>query len=124
MGMHEDVLEFYAKFDLPARGAPQLLDGDEYTQRLRFLEEELTEFVCACASSDLPAAADALIDLTYVAVGTAIRMGLPWNDLWAEVHAANMRKIRGSSERASDDVVKPNGWQPPDVKGVLRDCVG
>ena len=37
---------------------------------------------------------DALIDLTYVAMGTAYMMGLPWQDLWDEVQRANMSKVR------------------------------
>jgi len=53
-------------------------------------------------------------------------MGLPWQVLWNEVQRANMTKQRASSDgsdskrRTSLDVVKPPGWQPPDVAGILE----
>ena len=51
-------------------------------------------------------------------------MGLPWPQLWDEVQRANMAKERakhaGESKRGSAlDVVKPEGWVPPDVAGAL-----
>jgi predicted HAD superfamily Cof-like phosphohydrolase len=70
--------------------------------------------------------ADALIDLVYVAMGTAHLLGLPWEALWNEVQIANMRKVRAAAD-ASDskrgsafDVVKPPGWQPPNIKRILE----
>lgn len=48
-------------------------------------------------------------------------MSIPWEQCWDAVHAANMRKIRAASDgsdsqrSSSWDVVKPVGWQAPDV---------
>jgi len=64
-------------------------------------------------------AADSLIDLVYVTVGTALMMGLPWAELWAAVQERNMAKELalpdGSNSKRNNplDVIKPEGWYPP-----------
>lgn len=123
---YDDVKTFHFAMGLPLPDAPQLLDRETRKFRERFMHEELDEFHGACAAYDLPGAADALVDLVYVAMGTAVMMGLPWQELWDEVQRANMAKQRAlpdgsDSKRGSAlDVVKPMGWQPPDIAGVLR----
>ncbi len=65
---------------------------------------------------------DALVDLVYVAYGTAIFAGVSpvaWRECWDAVHDANMTKRRASNEgeskrRSSLDVVKPAGWKSPE----------
>lgn len=131
MNLFWDVRKFHQKFGLPyfftAEGKPHLLDPDVQQFRERFLEEELGEFEQACAAGDLAKAADALVDLVYVALGTAHMMHVPFDDVWRAVQEANMAKERasGSGDARSTrghtmDVVKPAGWRPPDVAGVLR----
>jgi predicted HAD superfamily Cof-like phosphohydrolase len=120
-----DVAAFHEKFGLTYDGKPRLLDSETTRFRLKFLEEELMEFRVSAISDDLPGMADALIDLVYVAMGTAYMMGLPWQDLWDEVQRANMSKVRASDETESKrgsslDVIKPRGWQGPDIEGVLN----
>jgi predicted HAD superfamily Cof-like phosphohydrolase len=68
---------------------------------------------------------DALIDLNYVSHGTAHLLGYPWQEGWDAVQAANMAKERATSAEASKrgsafDVIKPEGWKPPDIGAVLR----
>ena len=98
----DDVGAFHAKFDLPVsdpeHGTPvfaaNLLDRNVTNFRTNFMHEELDEFERAVASRDLAEAGDALVDLTYVAMGTAHFLGLPWQALWADVQRANMSKAR------------------------------
>lgn len=124
--LYEDVLAFHRKFDLPTPETPQLLDSRTFAYRADFLIEEVAEFAAAHNAGDLSGAADALVDIAYVALGTAIMMGLPWRDLWNEVQRANMLKVRGKSDGSDSkrgsplDVVKPPGWTPPDISAVLR----
>lgn len=122
---HFDVWCFNCKFDLPRPKTPQLLDSYTFHFREGFLREELDEFYTAHQHADLAGAADALVDLVYVALGTAIMMGLPWQALWDEVQRANMSKVRAASAEDSKrgstlDVVKPPGWVAPDISAVLR----
>lgn len=125
----DDVGEFHQKFGLPAVGRthpinPTLLDDETYRFRLKFMAEELEEFVTANLEGNLEKAADALIDLVYVVMGTAHKMGLPWQELWSEVHRANLGKERATSSDQSKrgsqlDVIKPPGWQPPEIARIL-----
>ena len=128
--LFKDVGAFHRKFELPSwptAPGPALPSMDVVEFRVGFLREELRELIVAFSRDDLPGAADALVDLVYVALGTAHLMGLPFNALWTEVQRANLAKERaaGAADPRSRrghalDVVKPPGWQPPDVAGVLR----
>ena len=121
---YEDVLIMHNKFGLPQPIKPQLLSPDAFDFRLRFLQEELDEFVRSHEAGDLEGAADALIDLAYVTIGTAIFMGLPWQHLWNEVQVANLAKKRGTNAKRGSfqaDLIKPEGWRGPDIAGVLRE---
>lgn len=108
---------------------PRLLEPDVANFRSDFMSEELHEFNVAVAARDLPKMADALVDLVYVALGTAHLAGLPWEELFTEVQRANMTKQRAANAEESRaatgrghhlDVIKPEGWTPPDIAGVLR----
>lgn len=50
---------------------------------------------------------------------------LPLEALWEEVHSANMRKVRGTEGTSKYgnkyDIVKPEGWTPPDIARVLTE---
>ncbi len=121
----EDVMAFHNKFMVPMANSPSLLDPAALEFRTKFLHEELKEFEMAAAEKDLPGMADALVDLVYIAMGTAHMMGLPWQQLWAKVQMANMTKRLAKpdgsdSKRGSPlDVVKPPGWVGPNHMDLL-----
>jgi NTP pyrophosphatase (non-canonical NTP hydrolase) len=120
MSDFDSVGLFHKKFGLAtsADGPPRELTAEELRFRFKFLLEELLEFadamgiVCTVAwdaepcdppeSRDLPKAADALIDLSYVVLGTAHLMRLPWAALFADVQRANMTKERCGINHAFD----------------------
>lgn len=123
-----DVKAFQEKFDVPMSPVPAFIDNHANTFRIDFMHEELQEYQEACDHQDLAKAADALVDLVYVAHGTALMMGLPWDNLWAEVQRANMSKVRAKSDgsdskrKSSLDVVKPPGWQAPNHHQYLMNA--
>lgn len=86
--------------------------------------EEVSEaFAALTAVSDNdPAAltdlAHELADLLYVVYGTFAAMGVDADAVFAEVHRANMTKLEGP-RRADGKLLKPPGWQPADVAGVI-----
>lgn len=120
----QDVQDFHSKFEVPLATKPSLLDDSTYNFRLGFMQEELQEFVQGHFDNDLEMAFDSLIDLVYVAYGTAQMMGCTpamWQELWDAVQVANMSKVRATSAADSKrgtslDVVKPSGWESPSVK--------
>ena len=121
---HQDVKDLYLYFKLPVGFKPSLLESSTFKFRFGFLHEELRELAEAQAAGDLPGVADALVDLVYVAHGTAVMMGLPWEALWNEVHRANMRKVNvvnatDSKRNSPYDIKKPPGWVGPDITGIL-----
>jgi len=99
---------------------------DEFLRfRTAAMLEELIEYLQAVRDCDLAGQFDALVDLTYFAVGTAEGHKFPFNDGWDLVHASNMSKERaesnGESKRFSKwDVVKPHGFVAPDLKLLLE----
>jgi len=128
----DDVGIFHAQFGLDnttftAHGiGPRDVPADLLEFRAKFLQEELDEFNEGVAESDHAKMFDALIDLVYVALGTAHLQGYPWQEGWDLVQAANMAKVRAAkdgsdSKRGSQwDIVKPPGWTPPDIEGLLE----
>jgi predicted HAD superfamily Cof-like phosphohydrolase len=82
------------------------------------MEEELAETEQAMFADDLPAIADGLADLIYVAIGTAVAYGIDLRPVWAAVQAANLGKL-GGTVREDGKRMKPPGWKPPDVAAIL-----
>lgn len=60
-----------------------------------------------------------IVDTLYVVVGTAVAFGIPLDDVWDAVHASNMTKVRGPKDPTTGKVLKPVGYKPPDIKGIL-----
>merc|ERR1719291_18243 len=67
--------------------------------------------------------ADALVDIEYYMLNCAAKQGFNMSSIFGVVHAANMAKRNpetGRFEKNKDGkVIKPAGWQPPDVEGEL-----
>jgi predicted HAD superfamily Cof-like phosphohydrolase len=98
-----------------------LLDTETLNFRAKFLMEEVSELVTAHQQKDLVAAADAIVDIVYVAFGGAIEMGLPFDALWNAVHKANMSKIKVAPDdlgkrKFVHDLIKPADWMSPEIK--------
>ena len=65
--------------------------------------------------------ADGLVDLIYVSVGMALKLGIPLEEVWDEVHKINMAKDR-KYVRPDGKVVKPPEWKPPAIKTLLKEA--
>lgn len=121
MDMLRDVHEFHEKFQLTGEYAktPSIDNMELMRFRAKFLKEEADEFAEAIEGGHLVKAFDALIDIVYIALGTALMMNVPWLKGWSVVHFANMQKVRAakpeeSTRRSTYDVVKPVGWISPE----------
>ena len=128
MNVFEAVEEFHKKFGVHWHKKPELLNEHLFDVRSKFLGEELNEFVAAGMSGDLAGSLDAMIDIIYVAAGTLHLMGFSaeqQTEAFRRVHEANMKKRKARSEKESKrgtlfDVVKPAGWQPPNLEDLCR----
>lgn len=117
-----NVREFHEAMDLPAK---RRLDRNprfaDLKLRYRLIEEEFKEVKAAFIDKDVEQLSAELVDLIYVCVGAAITFGIPLSKVWDAIHAANMAKV-GGPIRSDGKRLKPEGWEPADIKGVLKDA--
>lgn len=136
MNYFDDVSDFHQKMGLPVSAEsvissqvsqpPAILKESDFQFRLAFLYEELRELIEGQTNQNLAQVSDALVDIVYVALGTAHYAGIPFNALWEEVHRSNMTKRpwkEGDPIKPRNtiglEIVKPEGWKPPDINGTL-----
>jgi dCMP deaminase len=123
--MFDDVAEFHKKFGLDYEGNPRFLNPNLQSLRERRLIEELEEYFYAIKNRNLTDAFDALIDLVYIALGTAYLHGFPFKEGWKRVHKANMKKKRAEKSKDSKhnshfDIVKPADWKAPELDDLIK----
>lgn len=147
-GIRYQVWEFHEKFDYPVRKEVTELTTEELRFRLSLIMEEALEVLEAALPEDattttdhkfaavralvmlmvteattetldVPAFVDGLGDLDYVVEGTRLYLGVNGPEIAAEIHRANMAKT-GGPRRGDGKALKPEGWTPPDIEGVLR----
>ncbi|MDX1563818.1 MAG: hypothetical protein R3236_00365 [Phycisphaeraceae bacterium] len=117
---YADVYAFHEKFGCVIGEAPAPPDEKTAELRLRLIAEEHEELKRAHDEGDLPGVADALTDMIYVILGTAISYGIDLRPVWDEVQRANMAKTGGGT-RDDGKILKPEGWTPPDIDQVLAE---
>jgi hypothetical protein len=110
------------------------IDDFPFELRCKLIAEESAEFTEACGfpmtaqpwlhsvrparDPDWPEMIDALCDIIYVTMGAACAMGIDLDPFFDEVHRSNMAKV-GGPVRDDGKRLKPAGWTPPDIAGVL-----
>ena len=120
---YNDVKDFHIAFGQRVGQSPLIPeDYNERDLRINLLEEEFKEYINAEEKNDITEIADALADIIYIACGTAVAYGIPLDDVFEEVHASNMAKLVDGKPIYREDgkVLKPEGWTPPDIRGVLK----
>lgn len=116
VSIETDVVEFHRALDIPIYSTPELRRSE---LRATLIEEEAEETVSAIRNGDLPGAIDGLCDLLCVVHGAALEFGVDILLFWEEVHRTNMAKADGPV-REDGKRLKPPGWTPPDIAGILR----
>lgn len=113
-----DVKSFCEAMGQRVGTTPMLPAKDVVDLRIALNEEEFNELVDAVIARDVPAVADSIVDMIYVLLGMAVQFGIDVRPVWDAVHAANMAKV-GGEVRSDGKRMKPDGWKPPDVAGIL-----
>ncbi|WP_135228326.1 hypothetical protein [Deinococcus fonticola] len=107
--------------DLALLELRQTLLCEEWTE----VQEEITALRERLQSAepvqpgDLAPLVHELVDLLYVTYGALDQFGVDADAVFAEVHRANLSKTTGP-KRADGKQLKPQGWQPADVRAVLE----
>lgn len=118
------VAEFHRAFGVDAPERP-CIPSDEVKQlRHSLIFEEFSEYAQAAYAGDIVEIADALADLAYVVIGTAVSFGLTrFDEIFAEVHRSNMSKLGPDGKpiyRWDGKVMKPDGWVGPQIEALLK----
>jgi len=118
------LLEFNDAFEVPKLEAPGLGPDELIELRIKLLTEEVEEYAEAARSGDLVEVLDALADIGYILAGTIINHGMQdiYDDAFNEVHRSNMAKLVDGKviRRADGKVMKPEGWQPPQLRQFVE----
>jgi predicted HAD superfamily Cof-like phosphohydrolase len=114
----EDVEAFHIKFLVPLPAKPTgMLDEDTEIRRMKLFVDEFKEQIEAIDNQDFVEYIDAIADMIYVLIGTALVCGVDLRPIWDRVHETNMAKI--PPKNPGEKVQKPEGWEPPDIAREL-----
>ena len=126
--------DFMQRFDMNLPAQPQY-HAEALSMWQTMLQEEWQEFMTALQDYRQLPQADAAgqtrlraelaaegVDVLNVLIGLLLSQGLPLEEMFAAIHAANLAKcVNGKVVRREDGkILKPEGWQPADKEGVIR----
>ena len=98
--------------------------SDQSDLYMKLIQEEYTELMDAEAVSDDAEICDACFDLMWVIVGYMKSRGWDCENIWDEGAKSNLSKIDSATgkviKREDGKILKPEGWQPPNLKQYLR----
>ncbi len=123
----DDVCTFHKACSLPVETVPKVPTNERVALRRRLIEEEYEELIEALHEGDLAHIAKEAADVIVVVLGAMAEYGIPFDEVWKAVHASNMAKVGedGKVARREDGkVLKPDGWEPPDIKKIIDEAIG
>ena len=99
-------------------------NDEQFKMYANLITEEYDELRVAIANKDPVETLDALTDILVVTIGAMNSMGADGEGAWREVMATNFNKIdrrTGKVLRREDGkVLKPDGWEPPQLAKFLK----
>ena len=89
------LLEFNRLFHIEHPLKPQLADLKTQELRVKLLLEEIEEYQVANSSGNLVEVLDAITDMLYIVIGTAVQHGMQdvLEDAFSFVHSSNLSKL-------------------------------
>ena len=110
---------------------PSNIHRDAAMRMFHLLYEELNEYREATQNEEITAdeklilQIDAIFDMQYLLSGLIAQHGLQnyQNKFMHEIHESNLTKLQSGQVRLREDgkILKPDGYRPPDLRGVLED---
>jgi predicted HAD superfamily Cof-like phosphohydrolase len=99
------------------------LNADQFYLYVNLIKEEVEELAVALSNDDRVETLDALTDILVVTIGAIHSMGADAEGAWKEVMGTNFAKIDKDTgkvrKREDGKVLKPVGWQPPNLDPFL-----
>lgn len=119
------VRDFHEKAGALINNSPSTLDAQNARLRINLIREELQELYGALGfpadenkllgEPNLIEIADAIGDLLYVVLGTAVACGLDSEAIFKEIHRSNMTKFIDGQRRADGKWIKGPSYTPPNL---------
>ena len=113
------VEQFHRKIGATVNHIPTKIDLNLRRQRHRIIFDELEELREAMSQNNLVSVADALADLEYAILGTAIVYGIDLEPVFDQVHRSNMTKDAPPTKDGKG--VKGKQYSPPNISKILAD---
>lgn len=123
MSQYNKVKEFQTVFKSNVGNVPFLPNEEERTLRINLLKEEFDEYIEGENNNDIVEIADALGDMLYIILGTAISYGIPLDEIFDEIHASNMSKLDEDGKpifREDGKILKGKNYFKPDLKTIIE----
>jgi predicted HAD superfamily Cof-like phosphohydrolase len=110
------------------RACDQTVDefaGPQFDMYCALIEEEHKELKQALADNNDVEVLDALVDILVVTIGAIHSFGADGEGAWKEVMQTNFNKIDQTTgkvrKREDGKVLKPLGWEPPNLNPFIKD---
>ncbi len=119
-----DLFSDQRKFMQACGQTTDRLNPDQFELYCNLIREEVKELQVARDEGDEVEILDALIDILVVTVGALHSRGVDADGAWKEVMRSNFDKVDPRTgrvtKREDGKVLKPQGWEPPRLKGFVR----
>jgi len=119
-----DLFSDQKKFMQACGQTTDVLNQDQFELYSNLIREEVKELQVARDKNDEVEILDALIDILVVTVGALHSRGVDADGAWKEVMRSNFDKVDPRTgrvtKREDGKVLKPQGWEPPRLKGFVR----
>lgn len=113
-----------AKFMTACDQSVDEVNTKQYEMYYGLIKEEVAELMEAHTAGDKVEQLDALIDILVVTIGAIHSIGADGEGAWKEVMRTNFAKIDKETgkvrKREDGKVLKPLGWQPPELAQFLK----
>jgi len=104
------------------------VNQQQFDMYVKLISEETGELADAINAKDPVETLDALIDILVVTIGAVHSMGADAEGAWKEVMRTNFAKIDKETgkvrKREDGKVLKPLGWEPPNLKPFVSKAKG
>jgi predicted HAD superfamily Cof-like phosphohydrolase len=104
------------------------INQKQFDMYVKLIGEETGELADAITAKDPVETLDALIDILVVTIGAVHSMGADAEGAWKEVMRTNFAKIDKETgkvrKREDGKVLKPLGWEPPNLKPFVNKAKG
>jgi len=90
-----NLIEFNEAFEIKFPSSPLLVDAKTQELRVNLLLEELEEYRVANTRGDITEVLDAIGDMLYIVIGTAVQHGMQniVEEAFRIIHSSNMSKL-------------------------------